>query len=244
VRLFDEPSPDALALAGLAAGLFDLALIGLVVFAMVDATAPPQDLPWKPLAIDQPLGLATTGKLEGVIGRADRCLAFLSDQDVAFTRAPDRDHGGFCVVKSAVRLGPQGVRLDPPAPLMACPLATAFALWTRQVVQPAARELLGRPVAAIEHYGTYACRRMYGETGAAPSEHATAEAVDVAGFRLADGNLVTVLKDWTDPGRRGRFLHRVRDEGCRLFRVALSPDYNAAHRNHLHFDMSPFRLCR
>ena len=73
---------------------------------------------------------------------------------------------------------------------------------------------------------------------------ARADAVDVAGFRLANGAKVSVLDDWRDPGPKGRFLHRIRDEGCRLYRVALSPDYNAAHRNHLHFDMSPYRLCR
>ena len=239
-----DASPEARALAALAADLFDLALFGLIGFAFVNAYAPRQDLPWKPLSVADPLGLATTAKLERTIAEPSACLAFLQSQGVAFTPVADHSDGGFCVVKDAVTLGPQGAALSPAAPLMACPLAAAFVVWTRQVVQPAAREILGQPVTEVDHFGTYSCRRIYGQAVGPPSEHASADAVDVAGVKLADGTRVSVTADWRDPGPKGRFLHRIRDEGCRLYRVALSPDYNAAHRNHLHFDMSPYRLCR
>ena len=239
-----EPSPDALRLAGLAAGLFDFALFGLGCFAYVDAYAPPQDLPWKPLSVEQPLGLATTGKLDRLISRPGACLAFLDEQPVAFMRARDQDDGGFCVVRDAVLLGAQELELSPARPMMGCSLGAAFAIWTRQVVQPAAREILGQPATQIDHYGTYACRRIYGRSEGRVSQHAAALAIDVSRVRLADGRRISVLSDWNDPGPKGRFLRRIRDQGCRLFRVALSPDYNVAHRNHLHFDMSPYRLCR
>ena len=239
-----DASPEARALAGLAADLVDFALVALLGVAFVNAYAPRQDLPWKPLSISEPLGLATTAKLERTVAGPAQCLAFLRRESVAFLPAADADDGGFCVVRDAVLMGPQGARLSPAAPLMACPLAAAFAVWSRQVVQPAAGELLGQPVAEIDHFGSYSCRRIYGQAEGTPSEHARADAVDVAGFRLANGAKVSVLDDWRDPGPKGRFLHRIRDEGCRLYRVALSPDYNAAHRNHLHFDMSPYRLCR
>jgi hypothetical protein len=228
----------------MAADLFSFALAGLLGFAFIDAYAPPQDLPWKPLTLSQPLGLATTAKLERTTAEPAACLAFLRREGVAFTPAADRRGDGFCVVENAVLLGPQGARLTPAAPLMTCRLAAAFALWTRQSVQPAAQQVLGARVSAIDHYGTYACRRIYGRAEGRPSQHARAAAVDVAGFRLSDGRRVTVLGDWSDAGPQGRFLHRIRTEGCRLFRVGLSPDYNAAHHNHLHFDMSPYRLCR
>jgi len=239
-----DASPEARALAGLAADLFDFVLFALLGFAFVNAYAPRQDLPWKPLDLDEPLGLATTWKLDRTLGTPGACLAFLEQEEVAFTRAAGQDDGGFCVVRDAVLMGPQTARLSPARPMMACELAAAFALWTRQVMQPAAEAFFGQPVAEVDHYGVYACRRIYGQTGGAPSRHAQAEAIDIAGVRLSDGTRVTVLDDWDDPGPKGRFLHRIRDDGCRLFRVALSPDYNAEHRNHLHFDMSPYRLCR
>ena len=51
-----------------------------------------------------------------------------------------------------------------------------------------------------------------------------------------------------DPAER-RFLRRVRDGACGLFATVLSPDYNAAHRDHLHLDqadrgMGGWRSCR
>jgi hypothetical protein len=107
----------------------------------------------------------------------------------------------------------------------------------RRIVQPAAAELLGSRVARIETFGSYACRRLYSRTSGQWSEHARANAIDIAGFRLADGRRITVARDWTD-GAQGAFLHRVRDGGCRLFATTLSPDYNAAHRDHLHLDQA------
>lgn len=239
-----DASPEARALAGSAADLFNLALVGLAVFAFVDRYAPPQDLPWKPLHVDQPLGLATTAKLEAVMAAPGRCLDFLEREAVAFVPVPDRVQGGFCRVESAGRVGPQTMRLSPASPFMSCGLTAALAIWARQSVQPAARALLGSEVVQIDHYGTYACRRIYGRSEGRVSQHAHAQAVDVAVFRLANGRRISVLHDWRGSGPEAAFLHRVRDEGCRLFRVALSPDYNAAHANHFHFDMSPYRLCR
>ena len=35
-----------------------------------------------------------------------------------------------------------------------------------------------------------------------------------------------------------RFLRRARDEACTVFGTVLSPDYNAAHADHLHLDQA------
>jgi len=239
-----DVSPEARALAGLAADVFDFALFGLIAFAFVNLYAPAQDLPWKPLEIEQPLGLATGYKLERTTAEALQCMDFLEREGVVFTPVADRDDGGFCVVQNAGLVGPQPMRLAPAAPLATCRLTAALAIWTRQSVAPAARELLGAGVVQIDHYGTYACRRIYGQAEGRVSQHAHAQAIDIAGFRLSDGRRISVLDHWNADGPEAEFLRRVRDDGCRLFRVALSPDYNAAHANHLHFDMSPYRLCR
>jgi hypothetical protein len=36
----------------------------------------------------------------------------------------------------------------------------------------------------------------------------------------------------------------VRDGACRIFGVTLSPEFNAAHANHFHFDMGARSVCR
>ncbi len=95
------------------------------------------------------------------------------------------------------------------------------------------------------HLGTYACRNInHRETGRR-SEHATANAIDLSGFVLADGQQISLQDDWTgkDP-RRAAFLRAVRDGACGFFDVVLSPDYNEAHRDHLHLDMGRYRACR
>ena len=240
----NEASPDARALAGMVADIFNFALVGLACFAFVDRYAPPQDLAWKPLHLDQPLGLATRIKLERTISEPAQCLEFLRRETIAFEPVPDRTSRGFCTVENAGRVGQEPIRLSPAAPLMTCRLTAALALWTEQSVRPAARELLGSDVVRIDHYGTFACRRVYGRAEGRVSQHAHAEAVDIAAFRLADGRRIEVLKHWPGAGPEAAFLRRVRHEGCGLFRVVLSPEYNRAHANHLHLDMSSYRLCR
>ena len=45
--------------------VWELALLVCAGFALLNAFAPPQDLPWKPLDLDRPLGRATTAKVAG-----------------------------------------------------------------------------------------------------------------------------------------------------------------------------------
>ena len=123
-------------------------------------------------------------------------------------------------------------------PPLACPLAAALASWEWDVVQPAAYAQFGSPLRQIDHFGSFACRRVYGRREGNWSEHARARAIDIAGFRLANGRRITVASDWNGGGAPAAFLRRVRDGGCRLFGTTLSPDYNAAHRDHLHLDMA------
>jgi hypothetical protein len=134
-------------------------------------------------------------------------------------------------------------------PGFACPLAAALVVREREVVQAAAQRHFGRRVAGIDHFGSYSCRRMYGRDEGAWSEHARANAFDIAAFRLDDGTRIAVVNDWRDPGAKGRFLREVRDGACRLFATILSPGYNAAHRDHLHLDQAArgewgWRACR
>ena len=100
---------------------------------------------------------------------------------------------------------------------------------------------------AYDQLGTYNCRRIAGHH--AWSEHATADAIDIAGFQLDDGRRISVARDWKGDEASAAFLREVRDGACSLFATVLSPDYNAAHRDHLHLDQAErgaagWRSCR
>ncbi|HYC97445.1 extensin family protein [Brevundimonas sp.] len=229
-------------------------------FALLNAFAPHQDLPWKPLDLSHPIGQATAAKVadfelartaapEEIKAVTDACIQVLREAGVTVERAEDRDDGGFCVVRGAVRITGGAVTPLPGAPVMQCPLAVRYVLWDRQVLQPAAEATFGSRVARMNDVGTYSCRRIYGQTDASarPSEHARANALDLGGMTLEDGRRVSVLADWDGTGPAGTagqgFLKRIRDGACRVFSTVLTPDYNEAHRDHLHLDGADRGLC-
>jgi hypothetical protein len=100
-------------------------------------------------------------------------------------------------------------------------------------------------VARIELSGpAYACRPIAGRRDRRMSEHASANAVDISGFTLVDGSVLTVAQGWRGSARERAFLRAVRDGACGHFEAVLSPDYNRAHADHLHFDLGRDKLCR
>lgn len=171
------------------------------------------------------------------------CLTGLQAVGVQFSSVPDRNDGNGCGFRDALQLKQVGVPFTNLGAVQ-CPVARALTLWVRGPVQTAAREVYGQEVTRVESFGTYSCRNINGAATGRLSEHATANAVDIAGFRLADGRTVSVLDGWNGDERDRRFLRLVRDGGCRAFLTVLSPDYNAAHYNHLHFDMGRGPFCR
>jgi hypothetical protein len=201
----------------------------------------PEDLPWTELDLAQPVGAFTGRKLAELVGEGEKCQGLLSRAGVRYTALPPRSAGEQCGYDDAVRFT-RGGALDisyRPADLgTSCPVAAGLALWEWHVVQSAAIEHLGQKVAAIEHYGSYSCRRIYGRSEGSWSEHSTANAVDIAAFRLEDGRRISLIGDWEGDDAESRFLRDVRDGACRLFATVLSPDYNAAHRDHFHFDQA------
>jgi len=240
--------------------LWELALGVCAAFALLNLFAPHQDLPWKPLDLSHPIGQATAAKVadfvlpataapEETAAVTDACIQVLREAGVQVERAEDRDDGGFCVVRGAVRITGGAVTPLPGNPVMQCPLAVRYVIWDRQVLQPAAEAAFGSRVARLNDVGTYACRRIYGQTAvdARPSEHARANALDIGGMTLEDGRRISVLADWPGDGPNGvagrGFLTRIRHGACRVFSTVLGPGYNEAHANHLHLDGAPRPLC-
>ena len=199
----------------------------------------PQDLPWTDLDLAQPIGLFTGRKLAALTGDTATCKALLDRAGVDYV-AMDPGGADQCAYADAVRLRAEegAIALAPSAVAPSCPVIAALKLWEWQVVQPAAQRIYGQPVRTIRHFGSYSCRRMYGHSQGDFSEHATADAIDVAAFVLKDGRSVSVLHDWKGEGKDAGFLRDVRDGACDLFSTVLSPDYNAAHRDHFHLDQA------
>ena len=231
-----------------------LVLIGLGVAAYLYARdyvrRHPQDVPWTALRLDDPIGMFTLRKLAALEDDPAQCRALLAQARAADVAAPPRQAGPDCGYDDGIGLrpAPDEARFAPPGVVTSCPVAAALVLFERRVLQPAAMRHLASPVTEIRHAGSYSCRRLYGRSDGAFSEHATADAIDITGFRLADGSTVSVLRDW-NAGTKGAFLNEVHDGACRLFATALSPNYNAAHADHLHFDQAArgkagFSVCR
>jgi hypothetical protein len=227
----------AILLLGLLLAL--LAFAGLMLVSW--ARRHPEDLPWTRLDLTRPVGAFTGRKLARLDGEGAFCRSLLSQAGIRFTALPPRRADEQCGYRDAVRFTAGGalhIAYRPADLGTSCPVAAALALWEWHVVQPAALRHFGRRVASIEHFGSYSCRRVNGRKEGAWSEHARANAIDVAGFRLADGTRVSVIGDWRGGGARAAFLREVRDGACDLFATVLSPDYNLAHRDHLHLDQA------
>ena len=169
------------------------------------------------------------------------CVAKLDRIVARYALLPDQTFSGGCSALGAVQLRDIGVPVTG-ITAMTCPLAFAFTQWVQSDLQVPAMGEFGSAVVKVETMGTYSCRPIAG-TGRL-SEHGSANAVDVAAFVLADGRRVSVLNGWSGDEREARFLKSVRASACRRFNTVLSPDYNADHRDHFHFDMGRGPFCR
>ncbi len=175
------------------------------------------------------------------------CLASLGRTNANFTPLPDRYFGAGCSTVGTVQLaslqGDDAVLALSNLGPVACPLAETFAAWARFGVDRAARQILGSPLVRIETMGSYSCRNIAGSERR--SAHATAGAIDVSAFILADGRRVSVLGDWAaGSASEQRFLGTIHSSACRRFGTVLGPGYNAAHRDHFHLELSGRAFCR
>ena len=205
-------------------------------------SVPAQWNPWAPLDVKAAPNLLTRYKLMRLRDDPQLCEQALNSSGLRVTPQADSPDAK-CPLNDALRVQGGEVALSSSF-LASCRLAVSFALFEHHALQPAAQLVYGQAVARVDHLGSFACRNVYGRENGRLSQHASANALDIAGFRLADGRTISVLKDWPKANQDAQFLRRVRDGACGLFSVVLSPDYNAAHRNHFHVDVGSWWLCR
>ncbi len=198
----------------------------------------PQHNPFAPLRLADPSGWATQKRLTRMAGDPEACFAALAEGRVRYRRLPSVGTG-MCRADQRTLITRWQ---DAPAPILpagvapSCAVGIGLLLWQRDVVQPMAQRHLGRTVRSIEHLGSYNCRTIRGRS--TPSQHATGNAIDIAAFILSDGRRVALVDHWDAPDGRSAFLRAVRDGSCNYFSTVLSPDYNAAHADHFHFDQA------
>ncbi|MFV7521167.1 extensin family protein [Enterobacter quasiroggenkampii] len=199
--------------------------------------------PFTPLTLDDPPGRITQYKLRRLTPEACASLLLQANQRDLIRTQPVADSGGACPLNNVVRVrdfGPVGLNSSF---LASCPLALSSALFISQQARPLTKRYTGSELARIDHLGSFACRNIYHRPDARRSEHATAEALDIAAFRLSNGERVTVLNGWkattTQP-----WLKAMLAASCGYYGNGLGPEYNAAHANHFHLGMRGFGLCR
>ncbi|TBV07252.1 extensin-like domain-containing protein [Phytopseudomonas dryadis] len=202
---------------------------------------PPRWNPWAPLDIRDAPNWLTAYKLRRLQGDPALCRTVLDSSSLRYVPLPDSTANADCPLTNTVRVQGSDVGLSSSF-IATCPVAAAFALFERHGLQPAAQQTFGQRVSTVEHVGSFACRSIAGSQRR--SQHASANALDIVGFRLADGRRISVLRDWPGSGEKALFLRQVQQAACASFNTTLGPEYNAAHRDHFHLDMGTFRMCR
>jgi hypothetical protein len=148
--------------------------------------------------------------------------------------------GGACGIDRPLKISAMeaGTVAITPSPMMGCPMTATVEAWLSEAVQPAALAWFGQPIAEIKQISAYACRPRNNEPGERLSEHAFGNALDVAGFRLADGRTITVKHDWSlgDDATRS-FLREVLAAACERFKTVLGPGVKY-HGDHFHLDLA------
>lgn len=201
--------------------------------------------PFPPISLDTQPSWFIDSRLAAL--RLDRplCDAVLKQPHIDAAAVPDQPYRNGCGWQNAVTFSQTGgARIG--AERLTCEMAAALALWVEHEVQPLAQSTFGSKVASIGDMGIYDCRNIVGNPlmKSVRSQHATANAIDISGFTLDNGKQISVLRDWTGKSAESDFLKAVHGRACRYFRVAIGPEYNAAHKNHFHLDRGAFSRCK
>jgi hypothetical protein len=134
------------------------------------------------------------------------------------------------------------VIVTPPATVR-CTMAEQVTEWVRDDVAPSLAHF-GPPLRALDNFDSYECRGRNRVRAAALSEHGRADALDVRGFRLADGREfrlvdINVAKDWRE---------KIHASACARFSTVLGPGSDGYHEEHIHLDLAErrngYKLCQ
>jgi len=192
-------------------------------------------------------------KAEVLASRA-ACERMLAGLDIIWR--PDQPIGepGGCGTPAPIAIAEVAqIRIDPPA-TVDCDFAKALHSWLSQSVQPLAKKQVGASVTGIRNAASYACRRRNNASSGKLSEHAKANALDIAAFDFSRKSEITVASGtsgllptlWLSGN--GNFMKAVRKSACQYFNTVLGPGSDRYHGDHFHVDLmrlrpGRFKLC-
>lgn len=176
------------------------------------------------------------------------CRQRLQKLGVTFRDVPRIERGRSCGIAWPVELSglSGGIQIKPAAQVN-CQITEAFARWVKAELVPSARMRYLSGVSAIHQMSSYSCRTMNSQRGAAMSEHAKGNAIDVGKIVLKNGKAIAIEKKGFFAFREKGLLKSVRGDSCKYFSTVLGPGSDRFHKDHFHFDLraraSGYRHC-
>ena len=150
--------------------------------------------PWGDVELDRPPGWLARIQINSLASDPAACIAALDRSQLRYRRTPARPIRNGCGLEAAVRPLQSQIRYNRPFDISCGMMAALY--WYQAGLQGLAQQHLGTTITRIDQLGTYACRNVNGAATGRRSQHATAYALDIAGFRLADGRTISILRDW------------------------------------------------
>jgi hypothetical protein len=180
--------------------------------------------------------------------QASACRLALTDDIAIAPSIPDIRGPGGCGGEDLVRL--EAVVLPDkrkvavkPAAVLRCTMASAIADWVRKDMAPLAASL-GSTISDLDNFDSFECRGRNRVVGAMLSEHGKANALDVRGIKLANGQSIGFTDRAMSRDVRERVLHSV----CARFSTVLGPGSDWYHEDHIHLDLAQrrndYRICQ
>jgi hypothetical protein len=176
------------------------------------------------------------------------CRLALTDAIAIAPSIPDIKGPGECGGEDLVRLEavvlPDKRRVSlKPAATFRCPMAAAVADWIRTDMAPLAASL-GSVISDLDNFDSFDCRGRNGVAGAKLSEHGHANALDVRGLKLANGQSISFTDRTVSRELRESVLHSM----CARFPTVLGPGSDGYHEDHIHLDLmerhNNYRICQ
>jgi hypothetical protein len=186
--------------------------------------------------------------LGGMPASEKACRQRLQKLGVKFRDVPRIARGRSCGIAWPVELSglSGGIQIKPAAQVN-CQITEAFARWVKNELVPSTRTRYLSGVSAIHQMSSYSCRTMNSQRGAAMSEHAKGNAIDIGKIVLKSGKAIAIEKKGFFAFREKGLLKSVRSDSCKYFSTVLGPGSDRFHKDHFHFDLrarkSGYRHC-
>jgi hypothetical protein len=196
--------------------------------------------------LNNPMQIPET--MGGMPASEKACRQRLQRLGVKFRDVPRIARGRSCGIEWPVELSglSGGIQIRPAAQVN-CQITEAFARWVKAELVPSARMRYLSGVSAIHQMSSYSCRTMNSQRGAAMSEHAKGNAIDVGKIVLKNGKAIAIEKKGFFAFREKGLLKAVRGDSCKYFSTVLGPGSDRFHKDHFHFDLrarkSGYRHC-